>query len=272
MFLRFAVLVGFVLSVGAALGSFSIFSSYQTERQLRLDSESKLIQTQDSASSSEESSDQYRQKISELEFEVEKLKEEQQILKGEVEAKSGLVEQLESDLNQKKSEIQTLSKKIEGMKPQAVIPPAVSSAPIREESVSVVPEPATPEPFVSEPAPVKFSPPVEAKPEPVVNPAPSSPSASSQTVSSTSSASASSGNETAGDTRILTVNRKFNFIVINIGLKDGLRMGDKVEVVQGETQKALAQVEKIYDKFSAATLLSEDKGNPVHEGDTIRKL
>ncbi|HRK61647.1 MAG TPA: hypothetical protein PLY88_03750 [Candidatus Omnitrophota bacterium] len=270
MFLRFAVLVGFVLSVGAALGSFSIFSSYQTERQLRLDSESKLIQTQDSASSSEESSDQYRQKISELEFEVEKLKEEQQILKGEVEAKSGLVEQLESDLNQKKSEIQTLSEKIEGMKPQAVTPPPASNSPIREESVSVVPEPAAPEPFISEPAPVKFSPPVETKPEPVVSPAPSS--ASSQAVSPTSSASASSGNETAGDTRILTVNRKFNFIVINIGLKDGLRMGDKVEVVQGETQKALAQVEKIYDKFSAATLLSEDKGNPVHEGDTIRKL
>ena len=75
----------------------------------------------------------------------------------------------------------------------------------------------------------------------------------------------------AEDSRILTVNRKFNFIVINIGTRDGLKMGDKVQVMQGSAQKALAQVEKIYDKFSAATLLDEDKANPVHEGDTVRR-
>jgi len=254
MFLRFAVLVGFVLSVGAALGSFSIFSSYQTERQLRLDSESRLIQTQDSAFSSEESSGQYRQRISTLESEVKKLKDEQRVLKDEVEVKSGLVEQLESDLNQKQSEIEALSEKVKNMKPQAGMPFLDSQDFVEEEIASVV----------SESSPGKFSPPVESAPMPASYPVISS--AQTQTVSS------SSASETAGDTRILTVNRKFNFIVINIGLKDGLRMGDKVEVVQGDTQKALAQVEKIYDKFSAATLLSEDKGNPVHEGDTIRKL
>ena len=57
-----------------------------------------------------------------------------------------------------------------------------------------------------------------------------------------------------------------------MGLRDGLRMGDKVQVMQGGKQKALAQIEKIYDKFSAATLLNEDKGSPVHEGDSVQKV
>lgn len=251
--------------MGAALGSFSIFSSYQTERQLRLDAESKMLQVEDTVSSSSQDAEQQLARISELEADVDRLKTEQVALKSEAEAKSGLVEELEAELNAKKSEIESLNQKMNSVKPVlASVIPSVSSL--------AIPSVGASSPSVSATAPVmpKSDPVVVAPAAAAV-----SPPVTSVKGDSTSSAPVSSSapeSEVAGDSRILTVNRKFNFIVVNLGLKDGLRMGDKVEVVQGSSQKALAQVEKIYDKFSAATLLSEDKGNPVHEGDTVRKL
>lgn len=269
MILRFVIIISFILSVGAALGSFSIFSSYQTERQLRLDAESKMLQVQDTVSSSSQDAEQQLARISELEADVERLKTEQTALKSEAEAKSGLVEELEAELTAKKSEIESLNQKLKSMKPAVVpvsqpvtsptIPSAVNSTTSVSATIPVVPNkvepaeaPVAPAPKVSSPSSVTLVKEAPTSSAPVSSSAPES--------------------EAAGDNRILTVNRKFNFIVVNLGLKDGLRMGDKVEVVQGSSQKALAQVEKIYDKFSAATLLSEDKGNPVHEGDTVRKL
>ncbi len=71
------------------------------------------------------------------------------------------------------------------------------------------------------------------------------------------------------DKKILTVNRKFNFVVINQGLNDGLRMGDRLKVIRNTQTIANIQVEKLYDKFSAATLLDEDSANPVWEGDEV---
>ena len=71
--------------------------------------------------------------------------------------------------------------------------------------------------------------------------------------------------------KVLTVNRKFNFVVINQGLQDGLKMGDKLKVLKQGKESATVQVEKLYDKFSAATLVEEDPKQQVVEGDEIRK-
>ena len=71
--------------------------------------------------------------------------------------------------------------------------------------------------------------------------------------------------------KVLTVNRKFNFVVINQGLQDGLKMGDKLKVLKQGQESATVQVEKLYDRFSAATLVEEDPKQQVVEGDEIRK-
>jgi hypothetical protein len=69
--------------------------------------------------------------------------------------------------------------------------------------------------------------------------------------------------------KVLTVNRKFNFVVINQGLIEGLKMGDRLKVLKQGREVATVQIEKLYDKFSAATLLEEDPKQPVVEGDDI---
>jgi hypothetical protein len=49
-------------------------------------------------------------------------------------------------------------------------------------------------------------------------------------------------------------------------------MGDKLRVLKQGQEVATIQVEKLYDKFSAATLLEEDPKQQVVEGDEIRKI
>lgn len=70
--------------------------------------------------------------------------------------------------------------------------------------------------------------------------------------------------------RIMTVNRKFNFVVLNLGLKDNLKMGDQLTVVRNGTVIAMIQVEKLYDRFAAATIVSESDKDKIEKGDQIR--
>jgi len=117
------------------------------------------------------------------------------------------------------------------------VPPAVSAKPLNAETVKTVPA-VTEVPVVAPPAP--------------------------QT-SPTATAGAITG------AKVLTVNRKFNFVVINQGLQEGLKMGDRLKVFKQGKECATVQIEKLYDKFSAATLMEEDPKQQVVEGDEIRK-
>ncbi|MFA6601034.1 MAG: hypothetical protein WC352_03395 [Candidatus Omnitrophota bacterium] len=71
--------------------------------------------------------------------------------------------------------------------------------------------------------------------------------------------------------RVLTVNRRFNFVVINLGAKDRLRVGDSLIVERDSREIGTVEVEKTYDRFSAATILKEERKNPLREGDSIRR-
>ena len=51
------------------------------------------------------------------------------------------------------------------------------------------------------------------------------------------------------DAGVMTVNRKFNFVVINVGLEDNLKMGDRLRVVRDGKDIANVQVEKLYDRL-----------------------
>lgn len=71
--------------------------------------------------------------------------------------------------------------------------------------------------------------------------------------------------------QVMTVNRKFNFVVINVGLQDQIKMGDKFGIERNQKQIATIQVEKVYDRFAAAAILQESKESPIKEGDLVRK-
>lgn len=69
--------------------------------------------------------------------------------------------------------------------------------------------------------------------------------------------------------KVMTVNHKFEFAIINIGGKDNVKMGDKFKVERQGKTIANLKVEKLYDEFSAATIVEELGGATVNEGDSI---
>ncbi len=72
--------------------------------------------------------------------------------------------------------------------------------------------------------------------------------------------------------QVLSLNRKFNFAVVNIGLQQKLKIGDVLEVIRDGNAVAQLQVEKLYESFSAASITKEPKDAPIKEGDQIRQV
>ena len=68
---------------------------------------------------------------------------------------------------------------------------------------------------------------------------------------------------------VLTVNRKFNFVVINLGSQENVKIGDKFPVLRQDKKIGTVEVEKLYEKFSAATILEENSKTPIQEGDSL---
>jgi FtsZ-binding cell division protein ZapB len=202
-----------------------------------------MVQSQDALIAAKYEAEQLQARLTDLSNQVDLLKKSESEMKGQNTKLSSEAQMLRAEMESKTAELQTLRDQIEAYKKKERMPASAVTV------ASAIPGSTPPATSVVS-ASASFSPTV-ASPASTVIPAEA---------------------PASDDSRVLTVNRKFNFIVVNLGLKDGLRMGDKVEVVQGAEPKALAQIEKIYDKFSAATLLTEDKGNPVHEGDTVRKI
>lgn len=72
--------------------------------------------------------------------------------------------------------------------------------------------------------------------------------------------------------KVLSVNRKFNFAVVNIGLSQKLKIGDPLEIIRDGKSAARLQVEKLYEGFCAASIIQESKEAPVKEGDLVRQV
>lgn len=72
--------------------------------------------------------------------------------------------------------------------------------------------------------------------------------------------------------KIVAVNRKYNFIVVNIGKKDGLEEGTILIVHRGKNFVGKARVARVYDAMSAADLLKDWMQDNVEVGDGIKKF
>jgi len=73
--------------------------------------------------------------------------------------------------------------------------------------------------------------------------------------------------------KVMTINRKFNFVVVNLGIRDQVKMGDKLSVVRKGKKIGNLQIEKLYDNFAAATIIDEDaQKSQIQPGDFIRKI
>ncbi len=69
--------------------------------------------------------------------------------------------------------------------------------------------------------------------------------------------------------KILVLNKEYNFVVINLGSKDGVAMGQVFSVYRGNNYLGDIKVEKLHDSMAAAGFASEDIKGKVREGDRI---
>lgn len=71
--------------------------------------------------------------------------------------------------------------------------------------------------------------------------------------------------------QVLSINEKFNFVVINWGSKDDLKLGDGIQFLREGKGVGEATVEKLYDNFAAATVTKQPSEDPIREGDLAVK-
>ncbi|MBI4358014.1 MAG: hypothetical protein HY584_01820 [Candidatus Omnitrophica bacterium] len=68
---------------------------------------------------------------------------------------------------------------------------------------------------------------------------------------------------------VLLINRKYNFIVINLGSRQGLSLDEVLLVQKGGSDVAKVRIEKLYDDYCAAYIIEEQSENPIGEGDVV---
>lgn len=68
---------------------------------------------------------------------------------------------------------------------------------------------------------------------------------------------------------ILIVNRDYNFVVMNLGLKDGVAVGDLFSLYHDNKYIGDVKISKIHDSMAAADFLSDEAKNLAAEGDKV---
>lgn len=67
--------------------------------------------------------------------------------------------------------------------------------------------------------------------------------------------------------RVLVVNKEYGFVVADIGLEDGIENGMMFEVRGGNVLLGKAEINKVYDTMSSASILPGGKVNNMKKGD-----
>ncbi|MFA5115111.1 MAG: hypothetical protein WC469_03480 [Candidatus Omnitrophota bacterium] len=76
-------------------------------------------------------------------------------------------------------------------------------------------------------------------------------------------------NSSIPEGKVLVVNRDYNFAVINLGSKDGVRIDDIFTVYRGKKKLGDIKIEKIHDSMSAGTFLAPQLKDKINEGDRV---
>ncbi len=69
--------------------------------------------------------------------------------------------------------------------------------------------------------------------------------------------------------KVLVLNKDYNFAVLNLGSKDGVRIGDVFSVYHGNKYIGDVKVEKVHDSMSAAGFASAEMKGKISEGDKV---
>jgi peptidoglycan hydrolase CwlO-like protein len=69
--------------------------------------------------------------------------------------------------------------------------------------------------------------------------------------------------------RVLVVNKEYNFIVIDVGQNDGVEKGVAIEIREGTELLGKAEIDKVYETMSSATLLPGANINFIKKGNLV---
>jgi len=72
--------------------------------------------------------------------------------------------------------------------------------------------------------------------------------------------------------QVLVVNKEYGFIVTDIGLDKNIQKGIKFDVMDGSRFLGQAQIDKVYDTMSSATVLPGGKINDMKKGNVIVEI
>lgn len=248
--LKVAIVFSFLLAAAALAASGYLFLQLQSEQALRDEIESEKVQLEDRSSFLESELAQSQEEIERLKKELQDSSGQRDSLKKELERARSEASELKQKLEQIESERRALTERMnqsevaeraivqEAVKLPAVALPAPppAKAPAAVVPLKKAPTSREPEKAVEKPKP-------EEKKAVVVDERPD---------------------------QVLSVNRKFNFVVVNVGLRDHVKIGDSLRVEQGGKLVGRIQVEKLYENFSACTILEEVKNAQIREGDLVR--
>jgi hypothetical protein len=71
------------------------------------------------------------------------------------------------------------------------------------------------------------------------------------------------------DGKVLVVNKDYNFVVINLGSRDGIEVGKEFAVYNNGKYLGDVKVEKVHDAMAAAGFVTEGLKDKVSEGDKV---
>ncbi len=271
--LKWAVSGAFILALLSLGGSGYLYRSLNSETRERQALEAAQDQMRGKALDIEKSVQNYKTQIEELQAKLKNYETSQGQFKQVIEDNKKVIAALQEKLQATEAVINKISEPEAEPEPEIVTDPAFEPGPPLETAEELSAR-------LSESSPDLPAGPVAAQPEKriaeasVAPPPVAAPAAAPKPAASVVPqpvASAAPVKPLAHKPQVLSVNRKFNFVVIGLGIKDGIQMGDTLEISRQEKVIGNAQVEKLYENFSAATLVHEDKEAPIKEGDSIRK-
>lgn len=69
--------------------------------------------------------------------------------------------------------------------------------------------------------------------------------------------------------KVLVINKEYNFVVINLGNKDGVDVGDQFSVFHNDNYLGDVKVEKVHDSMAAAGFLTSGLKDKISENDKV---
>lgn len=251
---KIGIFFAFLLSIAAAAGAYYLYQNLTEERAIRTtlqqqydDEKMRAMNLQSEKEQIRAAKDQYQSESEEYQRRIRQTEGQLEQLKVTAENLTEARMSLEQELQEKDARMEEMENKIAELQKQAE--DAMRACNITPEDLKATLK--TPENELT------FT-------------SPTATGATAVTASATSSGTAVQA-PLSTIPRILTVNRKFNFVVVNLGSKDGIKMGDQLTVYKAGVPSAVIQIEKLYDKFSAASIVKEDPRDQVKEGDEITR-